>query len=178
MIAGTSTGGIIAVALALDVSARDVRGMYESHGESIFTRRSRSRWRKVLDFIPNLVLSRLSLDRDALWRSRYEAGALADAARGILHEKTLESASRRLIVPSVRSSLGRAMVFRTPHFEGQVRDRHLSAVDIIMATTAAPTYFPPHWINNAAAQGQYVDGGLWANNPALLAYVEAARIRR
>jgi uncharacterized protein len=178
MIAGTSTGGIIAVALALDVSAKDILSMYEAHGGSIFTRRSRRWWWKMLDLIPNLALSRMRLDRDALRRSRYTAEAMASAARRILGDTTLESAKRRLVVPSVRTSLGRSMVFRTPHFEGQVRDRHLSAVDVILATTAAPTYFPPHWISNEAAQGQYVDGGLWANNPALVAYVEAARIAR
>jgi uncharacterized protein len=178
MIAGTSTGGIIAVALALNVTANDTLAMYESHGGSIFTRRSTRKWRKILDFIPNLVLSRMDLDWDALWRSKYEAGALANAAKEILGDTTIESAKRRLVIPSVRSSLGRAMVFRTPHLEGQIRDRHLTAVDVILATTAAPTYFPPYWIKNEAAQGQYVDGGLWENNPAMAAYVEASRIAR
>jgi patatin-like phospholipase/acyl hydrolase len=42
-----------------------------------------------------------------------------------------------------------------------------------MATTAAPTYFPPAVIKTGSA---YADGGLWANNPAICAYAEAVCI--
>ncbi|WP_165253121.1 CBASS cGAMP-activated phospholipase [Paludisphaera soli] len=176
LIAGTSTGGIIAVALAMGLSAGDVVRMYQEHGNAIFTRRRRSRMRWAMDFLPNAFLRKAGLDRDALWRSKYDAAALAHAVDTVLEGKTLEKAQHRLIVPSVRTSLGRPIVFRTPHVPNQDRDRHLSARDVILATTAAPTYFPPHWISDPHAEGQFVDGGLWANHPGMLAYVEAIRI--
>jgi patatin-like phospholipase/acyl hydrolase len=178
MVAGTSTGAIIAVALAMDLTAKEILAMYERYGARIFSRRSRHIWRKACDIPVNHVLRRFGLDADSLRRSKYDSIALAEAVREILGDITLEKAKRRLLVPAVRTSLGRPIVFRTAHFEGQDRDRHLSAVDVILATTAAPTYFPPHWVTNNVAQGQYVDGGLWANNPALVAYVEAIRIAR
>jgi uncharacterized protein len=178
MIAGTSTGAIIAVALAMGLTATDVVTMYRTFGRNIFTRRHRSWWRRLRDVPSNLILSRFDLDWDALLRSKYGSAALANAVEEVLGDHRLEAAQRRLIVPSVRTSLGRPIVFRTPHFENQDRDRHLTAVDVILATTAAPTYFPPHWIEDKHAEGQYVDGGLWANHPGLLAYSEAVRISR
>ncbi|MDX2038852.1 MAG: CBASS cGAMP-activated phospholipase [Isosphaeraceae bacterium] len=178
LIAGTSTGGIIAVMLALGFPASKVVEMYRQHGERIFQRRKRRRISVPLQWLPNRVLNKAGLDWDALQRSKYDSVALREAASSVLQEATLDSAKTRLIVPSIRTSLGRVMVFRTPHFPNQVRDRHLTGVDVILATTAAPTYFPPHWIDNEAAPGQYVDGGLWANNPAMLAYAEAVRIGR
>jgi patatin-like phospholipase/acyl hydrolase len=176
LIAGTSTGGIIAVALAMGLTAGDVVKMYQEHGRAIFSRRSRSRTRRALDLLPNLILRKVGLDWDALWRSKYDAAALAHAVDTVLEGKTLGDARHRLIVPSVRTSLGRPIVFRTPHVPDQDRDRHLTARDVILATTAAPAYFPPHWVSDPHAEGQFVDGGLWANHPGMLAYVEAIRI--
>jgi patatin-like phospholipase/acyl hydrolase len=54
------------------------------------------------------------------------------------------------------------------------RDRHYRVVEVLMATTAAPTYFPHAVIDEGSA---YVDGGLWANNPSMVAIAEALRIR-
>lgn len=75
-------------------------------------------------------------------------------------------------------TVGRPIVFRTAHLPDQIRDKHLSAKDVILATTAAPTYFPPHRIENRVQPGQYVDGGVWANHPGLLAFTDAMRISK
>ncbi|MCK6458210.1 MAG: hypothetical protein L6Q92_16980, partial [Phycisphaerae bacterium] len=56
---------------------------------------------------------------------------------------------------------------------GMTRDRHFRIVDVLMATTAAPTYFPHSCISPGSA---YCDGGLWANNPSAVAIAEASRI--
>jgi predicted acylesterase/phospholipase RssA len=51
------------------------------------------------------------------------------------------------------------------------RDRDLSVVDVIMASCAAPTFFPP--VKPAGEERDYVDGGLWGNCPCLVAVTEA-----
>jgi patatin-like phospholipase/acyl hydrolase len=51
----------------------------------------------------------------------------------------------------------------------------MKAIDVIMATAAAPTYFPHVEIEEGSA---YVDGGLWANNPSMVAVVESIIISR
>ncbi len=44
---------------------------------------------------------------------------------------------------------------------------------MLVAATAAPTYFPHKTIKDQA----FADGGLWASDPSMLAYAEAMRIR-
>jgi patatin-like phospholipase/acyl hydrolase len=66
-------------------------------------------------------------------------------------------------------------VFKTPHRPHFVRDRYFKAVDVIMATTAAPSYFACASIE---AGTLFCDGGIWASNPALVGYVEAVKISK
>lgn len=176
LIAGTSTGGIIACALAMGKTAKEVHKMYVDHGPAIFRRRPVSVWQRTKQWFPNRFLRKMGLDADRLHRSLYDSVHLKNAVESVLGQETLNHSKTRLIIPSMRLSLGRQIVFRTPHLPGQIRDRSLSAIDAILATTAAPTYFPPHRIDNEVQPGQYVDGGVWANHPGLIAYVDALRI--
>jgi hypothetical protein len=54
-----------------------------------------------------------------------------------------------------------------------VTDLHERAVDVALATAAAPTYFPPHVGRNGVT---LLDGGLWVNNPVMLGVVEALAV--
>ncbi len=68
---------------------------------------------------------------------------------------------------------GAPHVFRSAHLPEAVDDQDVSICDLLVAATAAPTYFPHKEIKDQA----YADGGLWASDPSLLAYAEAMRIR-
>jgi predicted acylesterase/phospholipase RssA len=70
--------------------------------------------------------------------------------------------------------LGRNEVhlFKTPHHERLRRDRREVMVDVALATSAAPTYFPAHTLRGM----RLVDGGLWANNPVLVGIAEAVSL--
>jgi hypothetical protein len=176
LIAGTSTGGIIAVALAMGLPAVQIESLYREHGLAIFTRRPRIRlswWMRVLAARVDKRLRAYGLDVDGFLQSKYKADVLRTALAKELGDRTLEQARTRLVVPSVNLTLGQTKVFKTPHLPGMFEDRHLTAIDVILATTAAPTYFPHATIGRAA----YADGGLWANNPSMVALVEAGRIR-
>ncbi|WP_165223327.1 CBASS cGAMP-activated phospholipase [Aquisphaera insulae] len=178
LIAGTSTGGIIAVALALGEPCHRIRDFYQEYGPQIFSRRD------ALP-IPGWVLNRLSvvanqylapygLDVDAFRQSKYDGVVLKQALEQVLGTRTLNDAKTRLVIPSVDLVSGKTVVFKTPHQPGFIRDKHLSAVDVVLATTAAPTYFPHAVMKPGTA---YTDGGVWANNPSMVAYVEALKIR-
>jgi patatin-like phospholipase/acyl hydrolase len=182
LLAGTSTGAIIAVALAIGESAKSVEAFYRDRGAKIFTRPTPVKipWsKKLLLSLAEWGAARFTangetpIDRDWIFQPKYRTDELRTALSDVFQNRTLENAKRRLVVPAVNLIKGQTVVFKTPHAPNYVRDRHFRAVDVILATTAAPTYFPPAVINTGSA---YADGGLWANNPAICAYAEAVCI--
>jgi uncharacterized protein len=74
-----------------------------------------------------------------------------------------------LCIPAFEGRHSEVFVFKTPHHPAYQTDRHESMVNVALATAAAPAYYRPF------EQGGYllVDGGVWANNPAMLAVIEA-----
>jgi len=177
LVAGTSTGGLIAVAIAMDLPAERIETLYRDHGEAIFTRRTQIPlpwWKGILAAKLDEHLAGYGLDVDGLLQSKYQAEALRSALVDELGDRTLGEARTRVVVPSVNLTAGQTKVFKTPHLPGLFEDRHLSAVEVILATTAAPTYFPHATIG----QADYSDGGLWANNPSMVALVEAGLVRK
>jgi uncharacterized protein len=176
LITGTSTGGIIALALGLREPASRIKQLYEERGPAIFTRRPPTPlplWQHAC-----LALGRLKfpgLEGDGLHRSRYDAKALRDGLVDVYGVRTMEDATAcRLVIPAVDLIYGRTVTFKTPHQPDFIRDRRIPAVDVGLATAAAPTFFPHARIGPGSA---YSDGGLWANNPAIVGYVEALKIR-
>ena len=152
LIAGTSTGGIVALALGLGIDPRDIVKFYFEHGRHIFS-------------------DRLGFRRLLHWgRRKYPAGRLAHALRTIVGERLLGESQSRLVIPAFNIAEGDVYVFRTPHLEKLRRDYRVPAWQVAMATAAAPTYFSTY----PGISGQrLVDGGVWANNPSLVALVEA-----
>jgi hypothetical protein len=78
----------------------------------------------------------------------------------------------RLVIPAYDILRGRIYLFKTRHHPRFNFDRNIPATDVALATTAAPTYFPAAAIPLFHGQ-PYVDGGIWANCPALVGVVEA-----
>lgn len=156
LIAGTSTGGIIAIALALGVSASDLVQFYVKDGPSIFPED------RPTAGITGYV-ARFS-------RSNYEAGALQKALAGRIADRLLGEASTRLVVPAVQPARAEMYLFKTRHHPLFRQDHRLRAIDVAMATSAAPTFLPQHVVTG---KGPFADGGLWANNPVGVAVTEA-----
>lgn len=173
LIAGTSTGGIIATVLAMGLPAASVEAFYLERGPEIFSRPCRGAplWARMVAFLGRRFVP--GLDAQWLTACKYRADALRSALEAAVGDRTLDAATRRLIVPAVNLARGEPVVFRTPHLPGSARHRNCRAVDVALATTAAPTYFPHAEIEPGSA---YCDGGLWASNPAVVAYAEACRI--
>jgi len=73
----------------------------------------------------------------------------------------------------VNLTRGAPHVFRTAHLPEGVEDQDVKITDLLVAATAAPSYFPHKEIKGQA----FADGGLWAADPSMLAYAEAMRIR-
>jgi uncharacterized protein len=100
---------------------------------------------------------------------RYERDALEKLLTERLGEKLLGESIVRLCVPAFEGKHSEVFVFKTPHHRDYKFDRFERMVTVGLATSAAPTYFRP------LEHGGYtlVDGGVWANNPAMLAVIEA-----
>lgn len=177
LIAGTSTGAIIGIALGLGESPETIEEFYRKIGTEIFVRRDAlpipwflRPFRRVAD----RYLKTIGIDCDWICQSKYDLEQLTGALTDVFGTRTLGQATRRLVIPAVDLTCGRTVVFKTPHLPGLIRDRSMTAVDAVLATTAAPSYFPHATVRTGSA---YVDGGLWANNPSMVAYVEAMKIR-
>ena len=152
LIAGTSTGGIIALALGLGLSARETLAFYEEHGPHIFCGNPRLRgWRSWL-------------------RAKYDPMPLRSALEKVFGERKLGNSTKRLVIPSFNIDTGEVHVWKTSHHPRFERDYRSLAVDVAMSTAAAPTYFPTHRMDCGTP---LIDGGMWANNPIAVAIVEA-----
>lgn len=160
LIVGTSTGGIIALALAMRVPASRIANLYREKGEAIFTRR----W-------PSLFGRKVPMTLDAL----YKRWPLYDELKRVFGEDTLlGEAKSRICIPTLNLSTGKAVVFKTRHHDEYERDHLLPLWKVAAATSAAPTYFRPVSIEEAG--GSFVDGGLWANTPTMVGVAEGIRL--
>ncbi len=86
----------------------------------------------------------------------------------------LGDAKHPLLIPAVNLTQGTPQVFKTRHHENFIRDWQFDVVDVALATSAAPTFFPPARLANSL----YADGGLIANSPDLVAVHEAMHFLR
>lgn len=156
MICGTSTGGLIALALSIKKPASEIVSLYQEKGQFIFPEPKN----KFQRFSQNI--------RQLFFGGKYKNKALEKALNELFGKKTLKEASTYLCIPSFNLTLGMPRVFKNPHGTF-FKDSDITMVDAALATSAAPSYLPIHQINNAL----YCDGGMWANNPALCGLLEA-----
>ncbi|MEO1529042.1 MAG: CBASS cGAMP-activated phospholipase [Planctomycetota bacterium] len=181
LVAGTSTGAILGAGLAHGLSGQRLKEFYRDHGREIFKPRepyTPISWVRPIYPLVKYVFRRRTGggQLDDFFRARFCPHALRSAFVEAFGESTLGELDRsRLIVPTVNLTKGETHVFRTPHLPTAVHTRSLQIVDVLLATTAAPTYFPHKVMPSGEA---FCDGGLWANNPAVLAIAEAFKIRQ
>jgi hypothetical protein len=152
LIAGTSTGGILALGLGLGLSAAEILGLYEKLGPLVFGGNRLVRGLQHWGF------------------AKYRPDQLKTALTTWFGERRLGESRVRLVIPSTNLETGEVYIFKTAHVPRFERDFRVRVVDIAMATAAAPTYFPTYWLTTGVP---LIDGGVWANNPAGLAVVEA-----
>lgn len=160
LVCGTSIGGIIALAIAFEVPMADVVAIFEKRGEEIFPPHTApgGRLAILLDILRHL------------YKARYSAVALRDAIKQLIPEsKTLADALHPVAIPAINVTAGKPQVFKSRHDVSWHRDWKYLALDVALATSAAPTFFPLAEISN----NRYVDGGLFANAPDLIAFHEA-----
>jgi hypothetical protein len=148
IVAGTSTGAIVAAALAIGKSPEEIFQLYTDVGRKVFPARG---W----------------LGRKMAWLKvpRYSAAVLrAELEKQFGQNTTLGSCTKRLMIPTISLNQYKLKVFDSES-EG---DKNRKLVDVVLASAAAPTYFLPASIDGT----YYVDGGLCCNNPAFRAVAQ------
>jgi predicted acylesterase/phospholipase RssA len=147
LVAGTSTGAIIACALTRPRAMRASRiaELYELEGPEIFDR--------------SLIKTITSVG--GLIDERYDARGLVTSLRRHLGDARLSEATVSILITTYDLERRQALVLR--------RDDDVSMVDAAHASSAAPTYFEPLRLGERTL----IDGGVFAINPAMLAYAEA-----
>jgi patatin-like phospholipase/acyl hydrolase len=155
MIAGTSTGAIIALGLARHFPIDDIHAFYEDDGRRIFPPGPRQNWRKFLHFLsPKLAHEEL----EAALKSRFEDVLLGEA-------------HARIVIPAFMMPKTEIAVFKTDH-HSDFRNDHLTPMwKVARSTSAAPTYLKG--LEHAESGRIFIDGGVWANNPIMVALVDA-----
>lgn len=152
LIAGTSTGGLIAIGLGLGLRPREIVEFYLREGPTVFP-------------------GRLGFTGLQHWmRRKFSSAPLEAALKRCFRDRRFGDSTKRLLIPSYNLGADDVYIFRTAHHERLRRDYKVPAWKVAMATSAAPTFFPAvRTIDNT----RLVDGGVWANNPAMVALVEA-----
>lgn len=153
LLAGTSTGAILAAGLACGKTAVQLADFYEKHSKAIFAPRLRAR-----------------LDPLQFFTSRYSSKTLKTRLEEMLGEMTLDQVKIPIILPSVDIGNGCVHVLKSKYDDDFVRDPNVRVSDAVLASCSAPTYFDPVVVDN---KYQLADGGLWANNPSLVAATDA-----
>lgn len=153
LIAGTSAGGIVALGLGAGLTPSEIVEHYEELVEAVFPAARRRLWRRSRQLTSPI----------------YDGDALRTALTKVLGERLLADSAKRLLIPAWDVQRGSVHIFKTPHHTRLARDWRIPMVDIAMATSAAPLYFPAARVDGH----RLIDGGVWANNPSVVAIAEA-----
>ena len=152
LIAGTSTGAIIAGAAAVGIPMDRVVELFKDESPRIFRKRR---------------LGSFHI------RSKYSRRSLEQVVQSCVSGLTLGEVSTPLMILGSDISTGGVHVFKSRYLkdlgEPYVRDANVVLSDAILASCAAPTFFDP------VSVGDFLlaDGGLWGNNPSIMALTES-----
>ncbi len=165
LIAGTSTGGVLAIGLSIPRSpaaalytSTQLIEFYERQGARIFSRS---------------LAHRLAACGN-LRREKYSSSGMAQVLLDYFGESRLRDAATDLLIPSYEIERNFPFFFRSAIARERL-DYDFPAREVALATTAAPTYFAPLKLAAGTLADYYtlIDGGVFANNPAACALVEA-----
>ena len=170
LIAGTSIGGILAMATTIPshqndkipvLSTKDMIDLFVNNGEKIFPQRKKY----------NVIGKTYDSDKNILW-SRYPEAPLEEMLVSYFGNRRLRSALTNIIVTSMTTEQ-RPFLFSS--FDGQTQD--YMVFEAARATSAAPSYFEafPLILPGTKSKKYLVDGGMWQNNPAKLACEQALK---
>ena len=167
LIGGTSTGGILAAGLVKpnkkgdkpQYKAREIVDLYDKRGGEIFL--PRSTWKQIRSM-------------GSWMENKYSPEGLIRVLTDFLGETTLTESLTDILITSYDIDK-RTPFFIKSHYARNNIHPDFKLSEVAISTASAPTYFPPSHIEDKDWKEEYtlIDGGIFANNPAMCAYVEA-----
>jgi len=154
MIAGTSTGSIIAAGIACQKQPSEMVSLYQKHGADIFGQRKKSWW-------PSRIKQGV--------HSKYENNNLKTVLHDEFGDTKLGDIKKPLLIPATDIGHGGVHVFKSSYSNSFTRDKNVAVKQAVLASCSAPAFFDPAKVDNYLL----ADGGVWANNPALAAVIDA-----
>jgi patatin-like phospholipase/acyl hydrolase len=167
-ISGTSTGGIIALCLTKpsnnnkdipEYSAQDIVNLYVENGKKIF---SSNILHKIISF-------------NGLFDEKYSSGGIESLLKKYLGTSRLSDCLTNVLIPSYEIGLRRPFFFKNWHAKSKDdKKNNFYMWQVARATSAAPTYFEPFKLEIDNDNSYcFIDGGVFANNPAMCAFADA-----
>ncbi len=153
---GTSTGAIISLALAKGMTGKQILEFYKSLGPKVFGKPECWGW----------------------FGAKYKSESLKACLKEAFADVTIGDLKRKnkfVCIPAFSVTRGSPRVFKTDHSSQLSTDDNYKLVDIALASASAPTYFPVASVISPThgTTEEFCDGGIFANHPALIGYVEA-----
>jgi len=168
LIAGTSTGGILALGLTKpgrdgepEYSARKLIELYETEGRNIF---SIPVWHRVRS-------------AGGVLEEKYPAAGIEEVALEYFGDVSLAQAHKEVLITAYEIEKRGPWFFKRRHALDPAKGFNPLMREVARATSAAPTYFEPIQMP-VGPEGTlaFIDGGVHSNNPAMCAYVEARKV--
>lgn len=161
LVCGTSIGALIATAIAFEVPMRRVVDVFATHGTALFP--------------PDQRPSSLMGWAREFWRHRhsprYSMAPLREVMAALIDpQATLADALHPVAIATVDARTGTPRTFRSPHHADFVSDGGIRVMDAAAGAAAAPTFFEMASVDGS----MYVDAGLFATAPDLIALSEIA----
>ena len=155
LVAGTSTGSILACAVSGEIETQRIVDLYSNEGRKVFPPPRR---------FPRLF-----------WGPKYDGKGLEAALDAVFnHTRFGDLKIKPTLVTTYDTFIGKPLIFKND----RPRHEQILVRDVCRASSAAPTYFPPHLLRLSGANVPLIDGGVVANNPTACAIAEAVRANR
>jgi patatin-like phospholipase/acyl hydrolase len=165
MIAGTSTGGILACFYLHQsrLPAKDAVWLYVNDGKKIFNPKGGSFLNKILKYVT----------------AKYSSKGIETVLNDTFKDAKLSQAGTYSLITAYDIVNRKSVFFTVPDAKARPSEKDFHLKDIARATSAAPTYFKPASIKSIGNDELHhlVDGAMFANNPSLCAIVEARKTK-